>query len=53
MHTESGRHVKVLESWTAWQRKHDASELPAPAEARAMLETAVQDWPKPRLPWQT
>ena len=34
------------------ERKHCASELPGPAEARATLEAAVQDWPKPRLPWQ-
>jgi len=52
LHTESGRHVKVLESWAAWQSKHGPSELLGPAEARATLESAVQDWPKPRLPWQ-
>jgi hypothetical protein len=51
LHTESGRHVKVLESWAAWQSKHGPSELPGPAQARATLESAVQDWPKPRLPW--
>jgi len=52
LHTESGRHVKVLESWAAWQSKHGPNELLGPAEARATLESAVQDWPKPRLPWQ-
>ena len=52
LHTDSGRHVKVLGSWVAWQREHGVTELPGPAEARAALEAAVQDWPKPRLPWQ-
>ncbi len=52
VHTESGRHVKVLESWANWQLVHDPIELPAPADGRAMLEAAVVDWPKPRLPWQ-
>jgi len=52
LHTESGRHVKILQSWATWQRKHAIDELPAPAEARATLEAAVRDWPKPRLPWQ-
>jgi hypothetical protein len=52
LHTESGRHVKVLESWALWQRTHGVNELPVPAQARAELEAAVQDWPKPRLPWQ-
>jgi hypothetical protein len=51
LHTERGHHVKVLESWGAWQRQHDASELVGAAEARAMLEAAVQHWPNPRLPW--
>lgn len=51
-HTESGRHVKVLESWAQWQRKNDIIELPPVAEARATLEAALEDWPKPRLPWQ-
>jgi hypothetical protein len=53
VHTESGRHVKVLESWAAWQRKHCLDELPGPTEARATLEAAVQGWPKPQLPWPT
>ena len=52
LHTESGRHVKVLESWKVWQSKHGAIELLGLAEARATLESAVQDWPNPRLPWR-
>jgi hypothetical protein len=52
LHTESGRHVKVLESWAAWQLEHGASEVLAPAQARATLDAAVRAWPKPRLPWQ-
>jgi len=52
LHTESGRHVKVLQSWVDWQREHGVNEQPAAAEARATLEAAVQDWPKPGLPWQ-
>jgi hypothetical protein len=49
LHTETGRHVKVLESWATWQRTHGVSDLLEPAEGRATLEAAVQDWPKPRL----
>jgi hypothetical protein len=52
LHTESGRHVKVLESWAAWQVEHGVSELAEPTDACATLEAAVQGWPKPGLPWQ-
>jgi hypothetical protein len=52
LHTESGRHVKVLQSWANWQLAHGSIERPAPAAGRATLEAAVADWPKPRLPWQ-
>lgn len=52
LHTESGRHVELLESWAQWQRDRGVTELPGAAEARATLETAVRNWPKPGLPWQ-
>jgi hypothetical protein len=52
VHTESGRHVKVLESWAHWQLAHGSIELPAPAEGRATLQAAVVDWRKPQLPWE-
>ena len=45
VHTERGSHAKILRSWKVW-RESLTGDTPAPmsdvAEARAMLETAVQ-----------
>jgi hypothetical protein len=56
VHTESGRHAKVLQSWAGWAA--DAAldtPLPEPAPARAAFEAAVATFAPDRvaklLPW--
>ncbi len=41
VHTESGRHEVVLESWSRWARKAKVKRLRAPAAARRQLEEAA------------
>ena len=57
-HTPSGRHTKLLESWSYWkERVRFGEELPAPARARAeIVERLDAQFPpgvrRPRLPWE-
>ena len=56
LHTESGRHTKVLESWPSWAGAAGISApVPGPAEARAAFERVVRAWAPTRaarlLPW--
>jgi hypothetical protein len=50
VHTDSGRHAKVLTSWEAWWAPRATGALPDPREARLRLENRLGDaarW----LPW--
>ncbi len=52
VHTESGRHAKLLTSWHAWWAQQGSDALPAAESARAHLERLVGG--KGRLlPWQS
>ncbi len=58
LHTESGAHTKVLDSWESWSAEHwpDGRQLPL-AEAKSTLESAVSALnahfrAKALLPWQ-
>jgi hypothetical protein len=50
VHTESGRHAKVLHSWTRFWDEHDSGPLPDSESARARLEELVGD-ASTLLPW--
>jgi hypothetical protein len=41
IHTESGRHAMVLESWQAWSRRVGCRAAPSVPEARHVLEQAA------------
>jgi len=50
VHTDSGRHAKVLSSWRTWWEAHASGPLPTPESARERLEARLGDaarW----LPW--
>ena len=51
-HTESGKHVLVLESWEKWAKKRAVRVLPV-AESKAALERAARSLGAPltALPW--
>jgi hypothetical protein len=51
-HTESGKHVLVLESWGNWANRHAVRALSV-AESKAALERAASSLGAPRsaLPW--
>ena len=51
LHTESGKHAKLLTSWHAWWDEHSGGPLPDPGSARRYLEQRVGDQPR-LLPWQ-
>jgi xanthosine utilization system XapX-like protein len=53
IHTESGRHETVLESWQAWSRRVDCAALPSSSRARKALEDATVRLGAPltSLPW--
>jgi hypothetical protein len=59
VHTETGRHTKLLESWHRWMRRRRfARVLPPEPIARRQVEDQVRArFPDagsgPRLPWQT
>jgi hypothetical protein len=54
VHTESGKHAKLLRTWEAWSRDVGEPELPTPAAARALLESTARALPGGgRLPWQS
>ena len=52
-HTESGRHVLVLESWPRWAKRCDVHALPT-AEGKTALELAASSLGAPirALPWR-
>jgi hypothetical protein len=52
-HTESGKHVLVLESWAKWAKRRAVRALPLP-ESKAALERAALSLGAPlsALPWQ-
>lgn len=59
VHTESGAHVKRIETWEHWaeNRSFAMTALPGPSEARARMEQIVADInaatsADARLPWQ-
>jgi hypothetical protein len=55
-HTASGKHVRVLTSWTAWATAHDLDPtLLSVTTAMRTFEAAIGDWPhaKPLLPWSS
>jgi hypothetical protein len=59
VHTESGAHVKRIETWAHWAArvKFDARNAPAPSDARAELERLVaglnaESGASAWLPWQ-
>lgn len=43
VHTESGRHEMVVETWAAWSARADVGALPSAAEGRRTLEQATLD----------
>jgi hypothetical protein len=56
VHTESGRHAKVLRPWSAWCADAGiAAPLPDPGAARVAFEAVVRRWAPERLakllPW--
>jgi hypothetical protein len=57
VHTETGRHVKVVQPWEMWAASVgiDAFALPNARDARQELEAAARrldpDGARPRLPW--
>jgi hypothetical protein len=55
IHTASGKHVRLLESWERWITRMELGTCPSPARARAELERATALLgPKGRftdLPW--
>jgi hypothetical protein len=58
-HTAAGHHANMLQSWTHFMQAHDVTdELPAPADARRLLERTVAGWAldeakRAKLPWQS
>jgi hypothetical protein len=54
IHTESGRHAMVLESWQAWSRRVGCGAAPSVPEARHVLEQAATaiGAPLKALAWQ-
>ena len=40
-HTESGKHVRVLESWKGWASRNGVAPLPSALDARRALEAAA------------
>jgi hypothetical protein len=54
IHTESGRHAMVLESWQAWSRRVGCGAVPSVPEARRVLEQAATAIGAPlnALAWQ-
>jgi hypothetical protein len=53
VHTESGRHEVVLESWRAWSARVGCDASPSVVQARRVLEHAVTKLgaPAEALPW--
>jgi hypothetical protein len=56
VHTESGRHAKVLQSWPGWAADAGiATPLPDPSAGRTTFESVVRGWAPGRaaklLPW--
>ena len=56
VHTESGRHAKVLQSWPSWAAETGLrTPLPDPVVGRAGFESVVRGWAPQRiaklLPW--
>jgi len=56
VHTETGAHAKVLDSWDAWARRQRLTQRVAPANARAELDRLVAALNtkyrgSARLPW--
>jgi hypothetical protein len=52
IHTDTGRHAKVLSSWQRFWRQHGEGRLPRVAVARSRLEELVGDAAR-LLPWRT
>ncbi len=55
IHTESGRHEMVLESWRAWSRRVGCTAIRSVPRARKALEDAAVRFGAPlkSLPWPT
>jgi hypothetical protein len=55
IHTVSGRHEMVLESWLAWSKRVDCTGIESVPRARKALEDAALRLGAPRrsLPWPT
>ena len=55
IHTESGRHEMVLESWRAWSRRVDCTATESVPRARKALEDAAVKLGAPltSLPWRS
>jgi hypothetical protein len=53
VHTESGRHELLLESWSAWSDRVRCKPLKSSADGRQILEQATNGLGAPRkaLPW--
>lgn len=53
IHTETGRHAMVLESWTSWSERAGSGALDSVARARSVLEQAAVTLGAPlgALPW--
>lgn len=51
VHTESGAHAKVLETWERWARRVRAGRPLPPREAKRRLEEAVEELGGGDLPW--
>lgn len=50
VHTESGGHAKILESWTHWMKRTGVMPFADPAHARGVLAEAALGTGK--LPWE-
>ena len=52
VHTEGGRHEKVLESWDAWKKRVGLrGKKPSAEKGRAALEEAASAFAPLKLPW--
>ncbi len=52
IHTESGRHAKVLSSWRSWWAQHGDGALPQADAARQRIEAVVGETEHRLLPWR-
>jgi len=54
VHTDRGRHGKIVETWTRWAAREGVAPIADAAEGRAILERAAASLgPRVTLPWDS